>query len=173
MEILLVTSLIAITGLATFSTFQNGLRLWARGTRLSHEGDVAIWLDKSSEDLRSALPISSIPFKGTQMRISFPCIVLTAADRNSSRAGEGTVDQIGAVEYRYEPADKKIYRRQANYSQAQNGQWGPLQEVAAGIEEFALQYYVGGESTPKSSVASIPSGVAMRVRLTRLVGVVP
>ena len=163
MEMLLVAALITITGIATFGTFQNGLRLWARGMHLSQEGDVAIYLDKASEDLRSALPISGIPFKGTTMRVSFPCTVLVEPDRNSSRAGEGIVDEIGAVEYRYEAADGKIYRRQAHYGQAQNGQWGPAQEVASGIQEFFLQYYFGGRSN--SSADTLPSGVLMRVRL--------
>jgi hypothetical protein len=155
MEILLVTSLIAITGVAVFGAFQNGLRLWAKGMKLSHEGDVAIWLDKAGEDFRSAFSFSNIAFKGTGLKVSFPCFVTT----------QDVSGQIGAVEYRFEPAEKKVYRRQAAYGQAIKGQWGPDQEMATGVEEFELRYYYSGEARSHESAGSLPAGVGIRIRL--------
>ena len=129
MEMLLVTALVSIIGLAIFQAFSNGLKLWARGQQMSHDGETAIVLDKIGEDLRSTVSVSGIAFKGEVTRFSFPAIVMTPADKNGSRAQEDLIDQIGAIEYRFEQADGKIYRRQANYAQALKHQWGKEQEV--------------------------------------------
>lgn len=166
MEVLLVTSLLAMTGAVIFQVFNNGFKLWQYADRLNRQQSTAIALDKIGEDLRSTLPVSGIKFYGTAMQFVFPSLVWTAADRNSSRAGEGTIDQIGAVQYRFEPAEGKLYRRQANYSQALKKQWSPDQEVAGGIEELAFSYYAGEKALSRVSlIENIPAGVMVQLRM--------
>ena len=168
MEMLLVTSLIAVIAIAVFGAFSNGLKVWARGVVLGHEGDMAIGVDKISEDLRSILSISSIPFKGTQMRMSFPAVVFTPADVRGSRAKEEIIDQVGAIEYRFEPGEGLIYRRQANYGQALKKQWGKDQVIAVGVEDLRFVYYFPGDKgfLRNSHVeGKIPAGVFLQVRL--------
>ena len=166
MEMLLVTVLVSVIGLAVFNALNNGLKLWARGISLSHEGEAGIWLDKIGEDLRSVVPVSGITFKGTGMHCSFPAIVVTPADKNGSRAQEGIVDQIGAVQYRFDPADGKMVRRQANYGQALKKQWGPDQEIASGLEEVTFHYYFSGDKgflTKMEVDGRIPAGIFIEV----------
>lgn len=167
MEMLLVTVLVSVTGLAVFQAFGNGIRLWERGIRLDREGNTAMGLDKLGQDLHAALLLSALPFKGTGMRLSFPAVVLAPADKNSSRAQEGLAGQIGAVEYRFEPGEAKIYRRQANYGQALKNQWGPDREVVAGVEELAFQYYFPGDKGLGQSSADgkVPAGVMVEVHM--------
>ena len=168
MEMLLVTGLIALIGTVIFGAFSNGLKLWARGISINHEGDVAILLDKMGEDLRGVMPISGLVFKGTGAKVSFPTIVMTPADKNCSRAQEGVVDQIGAVEYHFEAGAGAMYRRQANYGQAFKGQWGDDREVASGLEEVMFRYYFSSDKgVVDSSEADgkIPIGMAIEARV--------
>jgi len=169
-EILLVSSLVAILAIAIFRSFGNGLKLWGRAERLNKEAEVAIFLDKMAEDLRSATLISGLRFDGTAMRFSFPAIVKTKADVKSSRASEGIIDQIGAVQYRFDSASHKIFRRQANYAQAIKHGWS-LEEttVAEGVEELSLYYEVASDKgfLFKSEVKdAIPLGVRVDIQFT-------
>ena len=140
-EVLLVSSLIAVLSLAVFRSFGNGLKLWARADHLNRDAEVGIFLDKMAEDLRSTVAISNIPFKGISTEIAFPAVVMTQADVKSARSSEGFIDQIGAVRYRFDPSTHTIFRSQANYAQALKEQW--LQEQVAivmGINDLAIHY---------------------------------
>jgi len=140
-EILLVSVLFAVISIAVFNSFSNGFKLWARGQHLIVEGDIAIFLDKIDEDLRQVVVARGTPFIGTSAQLSFPAIIWAACDQNGSRAKEGAGAQIGAVEYTFDPAEKKIFRRQAVYGQALKSQWSNPVEVAALIENVTLRYY--------------------------------
>jgi hypothetical protein len=169
-EILLVTSLIGLVSIAVLKSFNNGLKLWAKAQRINREAEAAIFLDKMSEDLRSMVFISSIAFKGSSQKISFPAIVITKADAKSSRAQEGVVDQIGAVQYRYDAELHKIFRRQANYAEAVKGKW--VQDeiaIVSGIEDLSFHYEIFDDKgfLLKSEIGEgVPSGVMVDVRFS-------
>jgi len=168
MEILLVSALIATISIAIFAALNNGIKLWGRGIAVDKKGDVFIGLEKISQDIRGVIPYSLINFQGSEEKISFATIVFTPADANSSRAEEGLVDSIGAVEYRYEPADGKIFRRQADYGQALKKQWGKEQEIASGISDVHFDYFVDGERRTEGRAhvdSQIPTGVLLTLRL--------
>ena len=162
MEVLLTAILVSLVGLAVFQAFNNGVKLWARSKGLDHDLGMAMFLERLGDDLRSTTPITGIPFKGIGSKVSFPAIVWTPADRNGSRAHEGLVDQIGVVQYYYDYAEKKIFRRQANYGQALKKQWGEPQEAASDVEEFTVHYYfTGSRGMLLKSIAdeAVPAGV--------------
>ena len=166
MEVLLTTILVSVIGVAIFQAFNNGVKLWARSRGLDHDLQAAIFMNRLGEDLRSSVRMTGIPFKGIGSRFSFPAVVWTTADKRSARADEGTIDQIGAVEYRFDPGEKKIYRRQANYSQALKGQWEGMREVAFGVEDFLARYYFPGDRglLPKSLAdEQTPQGVMVEL----------
>ncbi len=167
MEILLVTVLMAVIGVATANVFANGLKLWAKSSQVIREADVIVFFDRFGADLRSAYVLDGIVFKGLGAELTLPGVVVTAADENSSRAHEVMVDQLGAVQYRFDPAGKKIYRRQANYSQALKGRWGAEVAVASNIEEISFQYFLpAGQGLQVKSVVDgeLPSGVSIDIR---------
>ena len=66
------------------------------------------------EDLRGVVTMSGIPFIGSGTQLSFPAIIMAPTDQNGSRAKEETGRQIGAVQYSFDPAEKKIFRRQGH-----------------------------------------------------------
>lgn len=144
-EVLLVSAMFTLISLAVFNAFSNGFKLWARGQRVMVEGDTAIFLSRISEDLRQTVPISGIPFKGSSMELSFPAVIWAPADPMGSRSQEGITDQIGAVRYVYDSAQKKILRYQAVYGQALRSQWQDPVTVADLVDDITLRYYVKGE----------------------------
>ena len=169
-EALLVTSLIALVGVAILHSFANGLKLWAKAERVSRQAEVAIFLDKMAEDLKSVFVISGINFKGLSSQMSFPAIVMTEADQKSSRASEGIIDQMGAVQYRLASESHTIFRRQANYAQALKGKWSQKElPVVSGIDELDFYYETASAKgfLLKSEInEEIPLGVMVEVHFS-------
>jgi prepilin-type N-terminal cleavage/methylation domain-containing protein len=166
-EILLVSALFALISLAVFNSFSNGFKLWARGQHLIVEGDIAILLDKMAEDLRGVVTISDIPFIGSATQVSFPSVIWASSDQNGSRAKEENGSQIGAVQYSFDGAEKKIFRRQATYGQALKSQWSNPIEVASFIEDITLRYYFTadhGMSLKSQTDQGIPMGIMIDVQ---------
>lgn len=167
MEILLVTAMITVISLAVYNAFSNGFKLWARGQHVTVEGDMSIFLDRISGDLRQTVLMSTIPFKGNSEELSFPAIILASTDINSSRTEEGTGRQIGAIQYTYDPAEKKIYRSQAFYGQALKEDWPQPQEVASLIEGIDLRYYFKadhGLQVKTQTEEGVPMGVMIDIQ---------
>jgi prepilin-type N-terminal cleavage/methylation domain-containing protein len=79
-EVLLVSAIIAGVGVAVFQAFTNGLKLWTRTQQLNHQAEIAMLFDKMGEDLRSAILITGINFKGTETDMIWPSVVMTKAD---------------------------------------------------------------------------------------------
>ena len=168
-EVLLVTALFATIGLAVFTCLSNGLKLWNKSQRLVVEEDAAIFFDRFSVDIRNAFLYSQIPFAGEESRVTFPTVVYTVADRASSRAHEGYVDQIGMVRYSFDRAQGMILREQANYSQATHGELGPAKVEVNGVTGFGLKYFYPGTSEPSLTTGDdkpLPSGVEVEIRFS-------
>ncbi|MBF0505007.1 MAG: prepilin-type N-terminal cleavage/methylation domain-containing protein [Candidatus Omnitrophica bacterium] len=166
-EILLVSALFAVISLAVFNAFSNGFKLWAHTEHLLVEGDIAIFLDKIDEDLREVVNMNTISFSGSSARLSFPAIIRAATDQNGTRAKEEIGDQIGAVEYTFDPAQKKIFRRQATYGQALKAQWSQPFEVASLIEDITFRYcFVSdrGLVVKSQTDAGVPMGLMIDVQ---------
>lgn len=167
-EVLLVSAMFAVISLAVFNAFSNGFKLWARGEHVMVEGDMAIFLDRIGEDLRSVAHITGIPFKGESSGLSFPAIILAPTDRNGSRSSEGTGSQIGAVRYTFDPAEKKIYRSQAAYGQALKSEWPQGVEVASLIEDVTFTYYFTadrGLEVKTQTEQGLPMGVMIDLQI--------
>src|SRR6185295_519148 len=103
--------------------------------------DISIFFDKLSEDLRNGFYYSKIKFNGMETQLSFPAFVMTPADEHSSRAPEGLIDQIGAVKYYLDYEEHKLYRSQANYSQALKGKFSDPRVIVSAVDGIRFRYY--------------------------------
>ena len=165
-EIMLVTVMFASLSLAIFTCLSNGIKLWERGKQLMAEEDTAIFFDRFSSDLRNTLNYSKLSFTGEEGGLSFPTVVWTPADRVSVRASEGVVDQIGKVGYAYDPEHGAVVRRQANYSQALQEEWGADEIVVPSVKALRFHYFYTGSKDPHMSVeqgSDIPAGVEVEL----------
>jgi prepilin-type N-terminal cleavage/methylation domain-containing protein len=167
-EVLLVTAIFASIGLAVFNCLSNGLKLWTKSQQLLSEEDAAIFLDRFSVELKNSFLYSKILLKGEETSISLPTVVTTIADRGSSRAHEGYIDQLGSVRYSFDPALGALLREQANYSLATRGDFGPARVDVKGVKELRFRYFFSGSKDPHMSAGGdglIPSGVEVEIRL--------
>ncbi len=172
-EMLLVASLLSVTGLAVYHAIANGLRVWEYSRRYSSEEDVAIFFEKISSDLHNVYAYSLIPFEGKANQIFIPTIVTMPADKKAMDPDQ-MVEQIGAVEYFLQKGKKTIYRRQRNYSQALAlKKFFDGRALAAPVENLRFTYFVieGDEIKPRKIVSKrIPVSVQVDVDFTEVGG---
>ena len=164
-EILIVVSLMAMISLALYNAFNNGLKIWKLSQRLVVEEDIAIFFDKISQDLRNAYLHSKITFDGTEQRFAFPTIVRVIAPANPTLYQ----DQLGRVEYFYDAAERKLYRKQATYGQALGETFEDPQLIAKSIDQVRFRYIYLTQQEPKYSeqvLETIPSAVDVEVEFS-------
>ena len=165
-EIMLVTAIFAALSAAIFTCLSNGIKLWDRGRQLMAQEDTVVFLDRLSSDLRNTFSHSKLSFVGGEYTLAFPTVVWTRADRVSVRAYEGIVDQIGRVSYAYDPEKGTVVRRQANYSQALQEEWGSDEVVVPAVKSLRFHYFYTASKDPHMSVDegdAIPSGVEVEL----------
>ena len=139
-EMLLVTSLMAMIGLAVYHSLVNGMKIWDASTRYTAEEDVALFFDKISQDIRSATNYSLIKFDGMENRISFATVVRTLSDPLQSPQPE-YISQIGRVEYEFDKSSNILFRRQANYGQAMAEEFDPPRTMLPSVSFVKFSYY--------------------------------
>ena len=165
-EILIVTSLIAIISVAIYGCLSSGIRVWNEANRLVVEEDIAIFFDKISKDLRNVYSYSRIKPHGGMFKFSFPAIVYTRVDKGLGHSDNTYVDQLGKVEYYFDPISDSVYRRQANYSQAISEKYSKGSKIVGSVESLKFRYFV---LTPEGEIAKneildyIPSAVEVVV----------
>jgi len=165
-EIMLVTAIFAALSGAIFTCLSNGIKLWERGRQLMVQEDAAIFLDRFAADLRNTFNYSRFSFSGGEFAVAFPTVVWTPADRVSVRASEGIVDQLGMVSYAYDPEHGTVIRREANYSQALQEQWGVDEIVVLAVKSLRFHYFYTASKDPRMAVDegdAVPSGVEVEL----------
>lgn len=165
-EILIVTSLVAMISVAIYSCLSSGIRVWREAHRLVVEEDIAIFFDKISKDLRNVYSYSRIKPHGDMFKFSFPAIVYTRADKGLGHSANTYVDQLGKVEYYFDPISDSIYRREANYSQAINEQYSKGLKIVGSVERMNFRFFVltsEGEIAKNEILDYIPSAVEVEV----------
>ena len=178
-EMLLVVSLLSVIAVALYNTFSNGLKVWERANRLVAEEDIAIFLEKLTQDLQSALSFSQIQFDGTKNRLSFATIVRTPADSKKKIGEQAYIDEIGRVEYDFDSLRNALYRRQANYSLALKNKF-LSERTLTNIRAMEFKYFYHNGGWQDSAHRIVPSAVRMDIefgdeknprRMTRLIGI--
>lgn len=163
-EMLLVVSLLSITSLALYNTFVSGMKIWYQANQLVVEEDIFLFFDRLSTDLYNSFYFSQINFDGEEDKISFPSILTVLADERGTQKGE-YIDQIGKVEYYFDKEDNQIYRRQYNYSEAQNKKTPKARSIAKAINDVKFHYYyqVKGGYEISTTADKLPSLVEVEL----------
>lgn len=162
---LLVTSLMSVTGLAVYHAISDGMKVWEYSRRYSAEEDVAVFFEKFSLDVQNIYRFGNIVFEGRPDKVSIPTIVRTPIDKKISANGD-LIEQLGMAEYFLQKGEKTIYRRQANYSQALKKKFPPGRALAKPIEKMHFTYYYieDGELKKKKTVSKdIPAAILVEI----------
>jgi hypothetical protein len=130
-EILAVTSIMAIVGLAIFSTFAAGLKAYNRVKYSSHSGlDAWLTLKGLEKDLRNTFCFNGIEFRGSPKEISFAGLI----DKNL---------HIGRITYYFDANTGNLIKAQQPYSYAllENKPQGVAAKAVAYIKDITFSYY--------------------------------
>ncbi len=171
-EMLLVASLLSVTGLAVYHSIATGIRVWEHSRRYSAEEDVAVFFEKFSLDLQNAYRYESISFEGKAAKLFIPTIVRTPIDKKISANGD-LVEQMGGAEYFLQKGEKAIYRRQANYSQALKKKFSQARALAAPVENLKFTYYFyedGKLKTKKNISQEVPVSILVEIDFVEVGG---
>jgi prepilin-type N-terminal cleavage/methylation domain-containing protein len=134
-EMILVTALISMVGLAVYGSFNSGLKIWQRANQRMPEIEASVFFDKISNDLRNWLVFSAAKPQGTKAALSFPL-----AQEKALVKGGSDLD-FGVVRYYLNSEDGRVYRVYQDWRQAAEGKTAQPSEVAGGITALSFKYY--------------------------------
>ncbi len=141
-EVMLAASLTSLIGLALYQSFSHGLKIWERANQFAMEEEIVIFLDRIEQDLQNAFVYAQFPFIGQEQRLAFATMVNTPKDPSLTKGEIDYALQMGRAEYYLDPSDLRIYRQDANYSQAVNGEYGPARVLTRPIQNLNFSYAV-------------------------------
>ncbi|MBL7085422.1 MAG: prepilin-type N-terminal cleavage/methylation domain-containing protein [Candidatus Omnitrophica bacterium] len=136
LELLITASLIALMGLAIYSTFARGIAVWERGGMTDViEQETRFGLEKMAKELRNSFKFSGIKFSGTKNDVSFPTYV------NIAGIGEAPKWEVGEVSYFYSSKKKSFFRKKANYVDLFQDDEPEAEEMVSQINNLEISYY--------------------------------
>lgn len=166
-EILIVMSLIAMVTVGIYNALVNGLKVWDRSQRVLVEEDVVIFFEKITEELRNTYSFSLLELKGNEARFEFPTMIRTTLNQQRANEEEVYVDQLGKVEYSFDPTKDSLYKRRAYYGQAVNFQFGESKKILSSVEDVQFRYLYITDNEELSSLEVldvIPEAVEISVK---------
>ncbi len=165
-ELMFVSLLMAIIGLALYAGFSNGLRVWDEVRSPFPEEDALIFFDRFSVELSNSLPYPSLDFTGDAGRLSFPTVVSDDLQYPATARG------VGAVEYRFDNVSHRLFRTQRTLSDVFRGQAlssrSALEDLAGCVfSYFAIDQAAGQPawfSEWPPAQANVTAGLPLAVR---------
>ena len=147
-ELLIITSILAIIALAIASTFAGGLNVYERVQRYGGvQADVLLFLEKIERDLRNTIESSEIDFIGDKETISFAGIIDTIDRRGNHKTS------LGRIVYYASGRKNILVREEQDYPQAvlklSKGK-GQSQDLVS-IDKIRFSYYYFNPETEEYS----------------------
>lgn len=143
-ELVLVTAILAVIGMAVYGTFLNGINIWKKVTEDSVAEDINLFFEKISFDLRNSFKLTGMRFKGEETRVSFPSTI-----KYSGR--DGIENTIGEITYTIDRRKKTLIRREASYSEVYHKKPGPKRILSENVSSLQFKYYVYEEKYKRYS----------------------
>jgi len=134
-ELVLVTSMLAVIGLTLYGTFTNGINIWKTVTQESTTEDISLFFEKISHDLRNSFKMTGVRFKGGKHEVSFPARIKYKGD-------DGLVDSIGRVTYSYDRRKKALKKEEMNYNQIFKKKPGLDRVLTEAASSLNFKYFV-------------------------------
>jgi hypothetical protein len=131
-ELLIVTSILAVISLAIYSVLSNGVKIWQLVNQGIPEEDLNIFFNKFTSDMRNCFKFTDINFLGSRYTFEFVTLVSSPALQKKT---------VGKVIYFYDSDEGVLKREQLDFSQLYNGDSGTTQEVLKNIKFLKFKYY--------------------------------
>jgi len=143
-ELILVTAMLAVIGLALYGTFANGITIWKKVTQESVMEDISLFFEKVSHDLRNSFKMTGMKFRGGKNKISFPAKIKISGD-------EGIKNSIGQVTYYFDRRKQALNKREATYSEVYRHKPGSKRILTEDISSLQFQYFIYDSNKKKYS----------------------
>jgi len=130
----------ASLGLAVYTTFAQGLRLWSRAAKGRSEWKVSLFLDKLTEELRNEFSDPKWNFQGSQAGLSFA----TMAHGGEDPTEKGLRDHPVYLRYGFDPSNHAVTLQKFSFKDVfapkipAKGAVPVLEKIRA----FRLEYYM-------------------------------
>lgn len=135
-EVLITCFMVALIGVAVYSSLNNGLKAWARVGQKLPEEDVAIFFDKFFNEVSNSFKYPRIGFIGNQTYFSFPTII-TQREQYADVPSRG----VGRCAYNFNSGGNCLERAQETYSDIFEDRAPHFSCILSDVEAFALSYY--------------------------------
>ena len=143
-ELILVTAMLGVIGLALFGTFANGIHIWEKVTQESVAEDISLFFEKISYDLRNSFKMTGMKFRGGKNKVSFPANI-------KMRGDESIKNSIGQVTYYFDRRKHILNRREATYSEVYRHKPGSKRILAEGLSSLSFTYFIYDANKKKYS----------------------
>lgn len=134
-ELVLVTAILVVVGMALYGTFASGINIWKRVSQRPVTEDVGLFFQNISFDLRNSFRMEGIKFRGGERQISFPARIKR---RNNGKPE----DSIGQVTYSFDRRKGEVYKEQADYSEVYRKKPGHKRVLVEGIRSLRFKYFI-------------------------------
>jgi hypothetical protein len=135
-EVLITCFMVALIGIAVYSSLNNGIKAWARVQQKLPEEDVAIFFDKFFNDVSNSFQYPRMGFIGNQTYFTFPTII-TQREHYADLSGRG----IGKCAYNFNSGQNCLERAQETYSDIFEGRAPNFSCILGDIEASVFSYY--------------------------------
>jgi len=143
-ELVLVTAILAVIGMAVYGTFSNGINIWKKVTEDSVTEDISLFFEKISFDLRNSFKLTGMRFKGERTHVSFPLRIKYSGEN-------GIESTIGQITYSLDKRRKTLKRGEKSYSEFYRKKAGSTRILSESISSLQFKYYVYDEKYKKYS----------------------
>jgi len=141
-EVLITCFMVALIGIAVYSSLNNGIKAWTRVWQKMPEEDVAIFFDKFFNDVSNSFQYPRMSFIGNQTLFSFPTIITQSAQ---GEQGEQNVDipnrGVGRCAYNFNAVKNCLEKAQETYSDIFEGRAPRFSCILSDVETFVFSYY--------------------------------
>ena len=134
-ELLITTAIISLVGIAVYSVFASGIRVWQNSNEnRSYERKIRLFSEKLARELRNTFKFSDISFKGTEDSIAFAALV------ENNQDVENLYYQVGRISY-FLNEENVFLKKQETYPETfQEEELGKIDELITGVSGLTFSY---------------------------------
>jgi len=156
-EVIIAIGILSIMGLAVYSIFASGMKVWRRVETLDiSQRKAFLALEKVAGELRCSLDFPDIGFNGEEDQLSFPLLV----DKD-----------IAKIIFVFDSYEKAIFRQETTYQDIiDEEEVEPIsKKILSLVTDLKFSYYFFNEEAEeyqyKDSWSSEDDGIPLRIRI--------
>ena len=134
-ELLITTAIISLVGIAVYSVFASGIKVWQSGNKSStYERNIRLVSEKLSRELRNTFKFPNISLEGTGDSVAFAALIKNNQDVENPHY------QVGRVTY-FLNQENVFSKKQETYPETfQEEKLGKIEELITDVSKLVFSY---------------------------------